>query len=201
MHLTLIAGSHRKNSQSVKVARFLGNAWSGLAPDRVAQVIDLPESSLPLWDGQHDVTTHSGKAWAAIAPSLSAADALVIISPEWNGMATAAIKNFFLFADANLVGHKPAMLVSVSAGISGAYPISDLRASSYKNCRICYIPEHLIVRNVNAVMNEGPAATKDDELIRARGHFALSLLAEYARALSAVRASGLTNHPDFPNGM
>ena len=32
--------------------------------------------------------------------------------------------------------------------------VAELRASSYKNNRLCYIPENLIVRNVGSVLND-----------------------------------------------
>jgi hypothetical protein len=78
-------------------------------------------------------------------------------------------KNFFLFASSAELGHKPALLVSVSAGISGAYPIArNSRSSSYKNNHICYIPEHLIVRQVGGVLNSADAASPEDQAIRNR---------------------------------
>jgi hypothetical protein len=39
------------------------------------------------------------------------------------------------------------LIIAVSGGAGGgAYPVAELRMSSYKNSRICYLPEHLIVR-------------------------------------------------------
>jgi len=87
------------------------------------------------------------------------------------------------------LAHKPGLLVGVSSGIGGAYPISELRASSYKNCRLCYLPEHLIVRQVEAVLNTPQAASEEDQRIRARIDYALDILGKYAQALQPVRAS------------
>ncbi|MBU3655301.1 MAG: NAD(P)H-dependent oxidoreductase, partial [Alphaproteobacteria bacterium] len=121
MRLTIVTGSHRLNSESLKVGHYLVQRWSQLNPDSANSLIDLAQTPLPLWDGQHqDASTDSGKAWNAMVPVLQSADAFVIVVPEWGGMAPAALKNFFLFASSAELGHKPALLVSVSAGISGA---------------------------------------------------------------------------------
>ena len=202
MHLTIVTGSHRLDSESLKVGRYLGQHWSQLHPDSTNSLIDLAQTPLPLWDGQHqDPASNSGKAWGNMVPMLQSADAFVIVAPEWGGMAPAALKNFFLFASSAELGHKPALLVAVSAGISGAYPIAELRSSSYKNNHICYIPEHLIVRQVGNVLNSQDASSPEDQAIRNRADFALNILAAYAKALQPVRASGVTQNKAYPFGM
>ncbi|MBM3602214.1 MAG: NAD(P)H-dependent oxidoreductase, partial [Alphaproteobacteria bacterium] len=129
------------------------------------------------------------------------ADALIIVAPEWGGMAPAALKNFFLYASSAELGHKPALLVAVSAGVSGSYPIAELRSSSYKNNHICYIPEHLIVRQVGQVMNGQQATSPEDQAIRDRADFALSVLHGYGQALRPLRASGAVFNKSYPFGM
>lgn len=75
--------------------------------------------------------------------------------------------------------------------------------SSYKNSRLCYIPEQVIVRNVEQVLNEDPAANNEsaDSYFRERLQWALNILKEYALALRQVRASGATETEKFGNGM
>lgn len=197
LNIALIAGSSRSGSQSAKVARFLRQRLIelGLTRHEQSSLLDLGERGLPLWPA------HDKGPWAEYQQQLAAADALVVIAPEWNGMACPAVKNFFLYASKAELAHKPALLVGVSSGIGGAYPISELRASGYKNCRIAYLPEHLIVRQVEAVMNEGPAAGEDDLRIRARADYALDILGKYAEALKPVRAAIDLSNPAFTNGM
>jgi hypothetical protein len=116
-------------------------------------------------------------------------------------MACPAIKNFFIYASKTELGHKTGLLVGVSAGLGGAYPISELRASSYKNCRLCYIPEHLIVRHVEQQLNQPDASEVDDQRLRARIDYALNVLQKYSAALKPVRASIDLSLPEFANGM
>ena len=100
------------------------------------------------------------------------------------------------------LAHKPGLIVTISAGDGGAYPVAELRMSSYKNNRLCYIPEQVIVRNVESVLNDdGVNEPRADAYFRARIPFALRILKEYAQALRAVRASGLTFDERFKNGM
>jgi hypothetical protein len=81
--------------------------------------------------------------------------------------------------------------------------VAELRMSSYKNNRIYYIPEQIIIRNVESVLNENANQnnTDADHYFRERIYFSLSILKEYAKALNQVRASGLTYNADYKNGM
>ncbi|WP_439888536.1 NADPH-dependent FMN reductase [Pseudomonas sp. MBLB4123] len=197
LNIALVAGSSRSNSQSGKVARFLRQRLLQLElVDRdSSSLIDLGLAPLPLWPAED-----SGP-WGLYQQQLQAADAVLIVAPEWNGMACPAIKNFFIYAGKSELAHKPALLVGVSAGIGGAYPISELRASSYKNCRLCYLPEHLIVRHVESVLNGPEPADEDDLRLRARIDYDLDILAKYARALRPVRESIDLDNRAFANGM
>jgi len=139
--------------------------------------------------------------WPQISDELLACDALVVVAPEWHGMVPPALKNFFLHCDGELA-NKPGLIVGVSAGNGGAYPISELRMSSYKNSRICWIPDHLIVRNVEDVLNDSSELTTASEgKLRQRAMYCVRLLAEYAKGLSLVRSSGVVDLVAHPFGM
>lgn len=197
LNIALVAGSSRKDSQSAKVARYLQQRLielGGCQPEQTS-LIDLGRQPLPLWPADTD------GPWPEFQQQLRRADALIVIAPEWNGMACPAIKNFFIYASKAELAHKPGLLVGVSSGVGGAYPISELRASSYKNCRLCYVPEHLLVRHVESVLNEAAAADIDDQRIRERADYALDILVRYAQALRPVRAAIDFSNPAFGNGM
>ncbi|WP_372874195.1 NADPH-dependent FMN reductase [Pseudomonas sp.] len=195
LKLVLLAGSSQPSSQSAKVAAYLRRRLLELGHCAAADLglIDLGTSPLPLWPAEDP-----GGAWADCAALLREADGLVLVSPEWHGMASPALKNFFVYAGRRELGHKPGLLVGVSAGQGGAYPLSELRASSYKNCRLCYLPEQLIVRQVETVLNGELPADEDDARIRARADWALGVLVQYARAMRLLRT---TIEPAFANGM
>jgi hypothetical protein len=101
------------------------------------------------------------------------------------------------------LAHKPALIVTVSSADGGAYPVAELRMSSYKNNRLCYIPEQVIVRNVESVLNDDAEKNNPDadSYFRERIAYALGILKEYSLALRAVRASGAASLEIFKNGM
>lgn len=197
LNIALVAGSSRNNSQSGKVARAMRQRLIelGHTSHESSSVIDLGLAPLPLWPAEDT------GPWNLYRQQLAAADALVIIAPEWNGMACPAIKNFFIYASKAELAHKPGLLVGVSSGIGGAYPIAELRASSYKNCRLCYLPEHLIVRQVEKMLNGPQAVDEADERIRGRIDYALDVLVRYGHALQPVREAISFDNPAFANGM
>jgi multimeric flavodoxin WrbA len=139
--------------------------------------------------------------WGPISKTLRESDALVVVAPEWAGMVPPGLKNFFLLCATKEVGHKPALIVSVSSGVGGTYPVAELRVSSYKNNRLVYIPEHVIIRNVGESLHGDEPANDRDRDLRRRLHHALGILIEYGKALGQVRASGVVDYKEFPFGM
>jgi NAD(P)H-dependent FMN reductase len=195
LKLVLLAGSSQPSSQSAKVAAYLQRRLVQLGHCAAADLglIDLGATPLPLWPAEDP-----GGVWADCAALLREADGVVLVSPEWHGMASPALKNFFVYAGRRELGHKPGLLVGVSAGQGGAYPLSELRASSYKNCRLCYLPEQLIVRQVERVLNGELPADEDDARLRARADWTLEVLVHYALAMRPLRTAIA---PAFANGM
>ncbi len=203
MKITIICGSHRNNSQSSKVARYYQKTMEGNICDE-APIIDLANNPLPLWDqGIWDGDEKWTELLAPYRETLSSSDAFVVISPEWHGQVPAGLKNFFLIFGKNEFAHKPAKIVTVSSGDGGAYPVAELRMSSYKNSRLCYIPEHIILRNVESVLNDNPADNNEsaDSYFKERIDWSLNILKQYAIALAGVRESGVTATDKFGNGM
>jgi NAD(P)H-dependent FMN reductase len=202
MKCFLLCGSHRAESQSMKVTRYLAAALPQEVPGATAAVRSLGGNPLPLWDEAHGGAPDA--LWEPISRDLQAADALVVVTPEWSGMATPGVKNFLLNCTAAEVGHKPGLIVSVSAGRGGSYPVAELRMSGTKNNRLAWLPEHVLVQHVEASLNApdgAPDIGREDAAIRARLRYGLRLLGAYARALADVRASGVVDHKAFRNGM
>ncbi|MGD8560031.1 MAG: NAD(P)H-dependent oxidoreductase [Gammaproteobacteria bacterium] len=203
MKISVISGSHREAAQTLKVANVIQGYLDGGISDE-SWLFSLSANPLPLWDeGVWDGDPAWKERLDPIKQQLASSDAFVIVSPEWHGQVPAGLKNFFLLFGKNELGHKPAMIVTVSSGDGGAYPVAELRMSSYKNSRICYIPEHVIVRHVEDVLNDDPASNNErsDSFYRERLQWALGILKEYGVALRHVRESGATKTDKFKNGM
>ncbi|GMQ89614.1 MAG: NAD(P)H-dependent oxidoreductase [Gammaproteobacteria bacterium] len=204
MKISIISGSHRRESQSEKVARFIQRTLEEKALCEETWLFSLAGNPLPLWDESiWDANPDWEQKLAPISAELASSDAFVIVSPEWHGQVPSGLKNFFLMWGKGELAHKPALIVTVSSADGGSYPVAELRMSSYKNNRICYIPEQVIVRNVESVLNDDPALNKPDAdgYFRERIAYALNILKEYGLALGQVRASGATDLAKFKNGM
>jgi NAD(P)H-dependent FMN reductase len=201
--IAIICGSQRKGSQSAKVARFV-QALLVQRGDAVPASIDLGEAPLMLWTDDPGVQEHLTRTWHPISETLRNSEALVIITPEWNGMAPPALKNFFLYCTDHEIADKAALIVGVSSGRGGSVPATELRVSSYKNTHLCYIPEQVIVSHVTEMLNsppDGPPESEGDAYIRYRLSYGIDILMEYAKALALVRKSNVRNFEQIPYGM
>lgn len=201
MKIGIISGSHRKESESERVSKYI-EALLASQYKFETYLLPLKQEKIPQWDD--DIWKDADrwkKIWNPISDELKTCDAFVVVSAEWSGMVPPALKNFFLFCTHGELDHKPALITAVSSGVGGSYPVAELRMSSYKNTRLCYIPDHVIVRNVEKVLHQGKPASDEDTYIRKRISFSLDILAEYAKSLKSVRESGVTKNPEFPYGM
>jgi len=202
MKYAIICGSHRKNSQSLNVGEFL--KWKiEQNPEDEAYVLDLATSNIPFWD--ESIWSGSpkwDKIWGGHSDRLSKSEAIIIVTPEWGGMVTPILKNFFLLCSKGELAHKPGLIVSISSGRGGTYPVSELRMSSYKNNYICYIPDHIIIRYVSEFFKEFDQSKSDEEdYIRQRIDYSLSVLKEYTKALNLVRESQVIDLKSYSYGM
>lgn len=202
MHYALISGSHRQNSQSARVAAYLEARLKQLDSGCSTDIINLAGNPLPLWDeSAWQPGSDLQNQWQPYSERLKKADGLVVIAPEWAGMVPAGLKNFFIFASATEVGHKPALITTVSAARGGSYPVEELRISSYKNNKIAYLPEHLIVQYVEKKFASETPVDDDDKYLRGRADFAVRNLVAYTAALKPVRESGVLFDKNYPFGM
>ena len=204
MKISIISGSHRNPSQSEKVARHIEKTLAKEFDDIEPWVYALADNPLPLWD---QTLWEDNEEWnqrlAPLKKQLSESDAFVIIAPEWHGQVPAGLKNFFLMFNRFELGHKPALIVTVSSTDGGAYPVAELRMSSYKNNRLCYIPEQLILRNVESILNDKAEDNNEsaDGYFKERILWTLGILRGYGVALKSMRESTEIHHDKFGNGM
>lgn len=206
MKIGIITGSHRADSQSEKVGRYAARQLEKHSLCDETFVFSLGENPLPFWDeGLWSGDPKWESALGELRSELDSCDGFIVVTPEWHGMVPSGLKNLFLlFPGSGELAHKPALIIAVSGGAGGgAYPVAELRMSSYKNNRLCYLPEHLIVRNAGTVFNEDSTENDDDshEYLHDRLLYCLELLAEYAQALQSVRASGKASLAVYKNGM
>jgi azobenzene reductase len=204
MHITIVVGSHRQVSNSAKVGLLVSEILLQQNPDLQMTTFDLGKTPLPMWNE---------KAWentldwtATLKPYrevLSQTDGLAVVTPEYCGMASPALKNFFLFWTGDVIAHKPAMLIGVSSTEhGGSYPLAELRMSSYKNSRILYIPDHVIIRSADTLPKKLDEIVDKDQLrLVDRLNHGVKILLAYSKALKPLRENTDFEFEKFANGM
>ncbi|OEF25283.1 NADPH-dependent FMN reductase [Vibrio rumoiensis] len=197
MKLTIVSGSQRPQSQSLNVAHALKQLAHSQFND--ITILDLHQLDLPFWNEGVWNGGEEWQQWEPIKEQLSQSDAFIFITPEWHGMATPALKNFLLLTTDQELAHKPALLVSVSASINGVYPISELRMTGNKNNHVCFLPDHLIFREIDSLLSEDLAII--DAHFLERCEYTLQLLSGYAHALSPIQRDMLPLGKPFRYGM
>jgi azobenzene reductase len=203
MSYVIISGSPRADSQTHRTAEYIFSQIAKKFPESSVALVDLHGAPLPMYDDTISDNSEVASLWNPISEKLTECTAAVFITPEWNGMAAPALKNMLLYLGKELA-HKPVLLVSVVAGMTnGAYPIAELRMSSYKNPHICYIPNHVIVRNAGScfIGDEPSDENKSDTVARSRIARSLEILGAYADALKTMRETLDNDWNEFPNGM
>ena len=199
MNISVIAASHRENSQSKRIAEIIESKLKIFDNLIKTTVIDLASSNLPFWSPEKKKGGGVwGDAWNNVSDTLNNSSGFVLVVPEYGGMATPQAKNLFLLCDKGELAHKPGLIVSISSGMGGAYPISELRSSSYKNTHIMWIPENIIIRNVEE-FSPGAHGENIPEWLDDRIDYVLKLFLAYASNMKPLRK--IINRKDFGNGM
>lgn len=117
MNIEIISGSPRKNSLSHRVAIFLQKYMSEKTEHNV-NIIDVRDWAFPLL--QQEVFTSIERAPEELKPlakRMFEANAFILVSPEYNGSYTSALKN--LFDHFPKQTHKTFGIATASPGIMG----------------------------------------------------------------------------------
>ena len=197
MKLSIISSSLRIDSQSKRVAGILNDRIKKINKKCDIFTVDLINENCPFWSNKKDSNFYKNK-WNNISKNFQSSNGFILIVPEYGGMASPLSKNLFLMCDNNEFFHKPGLIVSISSGTGGSYPISELRSSSYKNSHILWIPENIIIRNVQQY-NPGNHGIEIPTWLDKRIDYCLNLLIEYSKYLDPIQKK--INIEDFKNGM
>ncbi|MFN8285330.1 MAG: NAD(P)H-dependent oxidoreductase [Chitinophagales bacterium] len=159
MKITIISGSPRKQSVTVRVARFLQKYLQEKYPAHQYTLVAMSEHPLPfvekVWSTINDVPQEHKE----LALSVFEADAFILVTPEYNGSYSSALKN--------LLDHFPKQAKKVF-GISTASPgaMGGMRAAQQMQNMICGMfgvpcPNMLIVPAVDKKFNAESELVED----------------------------------------
>jgi azobenzene reductase len=185
--------NHRSSSH--KIANYMQQKWG-----HKSELLNYIDLGLPLWDeGVWDHDEKWGKILNPLKAKLDAACGYIFVVPEYAGNTSPAVSNFNLFLGAES-NHKPVLITTVSSSRGGAYPIANLRSFAYKNSKINYIPEHIIVRDSENVLNSDSPENTDDSYIRDRIQYTLEIFDTYCTHFTAIRRD-IKSNPLYANCM
>lgn len=118
LHIAIISGSVRTGRKSHNVAKYFNDyiARQNLA---TAEILDLKEFNFPIMEERLINLTNPSSQVKIFSEKIIKADAVILISPEYNGGYPASVKNAIDVLVKEWY-HKPIGLVGVSSGNFGA---------------------------------------------------------------------------------
>lgn len=159
MKITIISGSPRKQSVTVRVARFLVKYLQEKYPAHRYNLIAMSEHPLAFVDKVWSTINDVPEEHKELAQSVFEADAFILVTPEYNGGYSTALKN--------LLDHFPKQSKKVF-GISTASPgaMGGMRAAQQMQNMICGLfgipcPNMLIVPAVDKKFNAQSELVED----------------------------------------
>ena len=157
--IAIISGSVRIGRQSHQVARYFLNY---LTENKLAEaeILDLKEFNFPVLEERLSHTSNPTAEMTKFSEKIAAADAVIVVSPEYNSGLPAAVKNAIDLLY-NEWYRKPIGLVTVSSGpFGGLHALTQLQTVFIK-VRAVLAPAYFPVPNVqNAFAEDGTPTDK-----------------------------------------
>lgn len=159
MNIEIISSSPRENSVTVRAAKFLNNELSRRFEQHTINLLDVRDFPLPMIQGVWQSVDKAPEEWKTLAERIFGADAFIIVTPEYNGSYSSAMKNMLdHFPKQN---RKPFGIVTASPGGMGG-----IRASQQLQQMICGFfgvpcPHMLIIPGIDKKFDESGALTDE----------------------------------------
>jgi len=209
MQISIISASQRIESQAAKIANVIQNKLENTNFENGLEVynLDLAVERLPVFsENNFNPKSKAILQWQKLKINLKNSDALVILVPEYGGMPTPNIINFLLYLGSTLAD-RPVMLVGVSSGRGGRYPLASLRSVAQKNTRLVFIPDQLLIEHVSQVFNNSnsqkmsPEDQLNQDYLDQRIDYSLQNLLTYAKHFQSIRKNLKLDLKKYPFGM
>lgn len=181
--IPIVLGSSRRGRQSPKAARFIESHLQRL-PQVDTQIVDLAEYDLPMLEERIRMRNDAPPRALEFASTLTRADAIVFVSPEYNGGYPAVLKNALDYVLPELKW-KPVAIVTVSGGnFGGLEALAQLRLVLLKMGALV-LPVSFPITRVQESLDEG--GTPSDPSWHTRADAFLSELLWLTEAVAAQR--------------
>jgi chromate reductase len=183
--MTLIIGTNRPGSNTLKVARHVEEIYAGLkVPLRVLDLAQLPPEIF-----HPSSYAEKPKSFHPFADAILKSTGLVILSPEYNGGIPGVLKYFIdMLKFPESFEKRPVCFIGVAAGIWGALrPIEQLQAIfGYRNAFI--YPERVFLPHINSHLDES-SRLKNPEFL-ARLHSQAEGFISFVERLNQIKLRG-----------
>ena len=93
MNIVIISGSPRNNSLTVRVAQHLQTYLNEHYPQHNTELLDVRQHHLPPIQSPFASVEQAPTEWQDLATTMFSADAFILVSPEYNGSYSSAMKN------------------------------------------------------------------------------------------------------------
>lgn len=186
MFIPIILGSTRRDRQSIKVAKFVLERLE-IRPGITTELIDLAELDFPIMEERLRFRDDPPAGMPEYAAKIDRADALVIVTPEYNNGYPGVLKNAldYLLPE---YARKPIGIVTVSAGsFGGINCLAQLRLVAL-GMGALPIPASLPISAVHNTFNDD--GTTNDPAYEKRAESFLNEVQWYAEAISARKTQG-----------
>jgi NAD(P)H-dependent FMN reductase len=121
MKILIFAGALRKDSLNKKFARE-AQRLAGEIGGHEIELLDLKDYPMPVYDGDIEVESGLPDATKKLGEKISAADAIILSTPEYNGSIPGILKNVIDWlsrAKPVSLENKPLLLIAASPGALG----------------------------------------------------------------------------------
>lgn len=160
MNIAIISGSIRENASTRRVGTHLLSRLNGLESVRPS-LIDLTEYEYPLWKEVFHREVSPPPACVELHDKLQAADAMIFVTPEYNGSYSLALKNMIDYFGIKVFERKVIGVSAVSTGALGgirsALQLQQLVLAIYA----IPVPQMLLIPNIQHGFDEDGNLTNE----------------------------------------
>ncbi|MEQ6118815.1 NAD(P)H-dependent oxidoreductase [Reichenbachiella sp. MALMAid0571] len=160
MNIAIIVGSVRRGRQTPKAAKYLQKEL--LKNEKVTHVeyLDLAEYNFPIMEERNSYLDEKPDRLEEFSQKLSEADALVIVSPEYNGSMPGVLKNTLDYFHPEF-SKKPIGLLTVSSGNMGGINVHHDLQKFILHIRAYAVPMKYLLTKVQSAFDEDGKLTDE----------------------------------------
>lgn len=118
--------------------------------------IDLLELNIPMFSQRYEAMDNPEKLYVSLSNTIESSDGVIIITPEYNGSITSALKNLIDLYGSREFGNKPIAIATVSSGILGGTRAGMQLQQIILSIESCLFPKFLLTGEIRKkIENEG----------------------------------------------